>query len=743
MDASDEVCHQPPPPNVANMSDRGVTTDDIQDVDLEVVLDGDYLLNLIGADDGTDGDDGAPATGLMRALDEYPLLSGGDSATNDAIMLKIKDASIKGMDSSSPGESPRTRDADGQNAVDFACHEERLEDVILEEGYASDDSVDLSDDWTYRSPEWTAARRDLMIALDTFDQTRKAIEQEKTRGHQNQLKLVEAVKQGQFYYKQFKAMKLSGIGLEADYKKAKEEFLSAIADLKDTSEGNERFRRQAEALEAALSTNLLAKERKFHELKSAQVFRSLNSFKTEVQLLRRAAYEKNRSVRRSKKVAMGITEPDEAITMWDTVISEARAAHVAWQNTMQALERGLTFVPEDEQDWWGRASQSVKHSLYGEMVAVRWYIAMKAECRAKVNEGHIRSSTEESLYSSWQLALLTVTETVNAWHDVCEILRQCINDIEDIFEEWWLEKLNSSVQAEAYWSDLRETMNDYIIVRFPTEATVVSAHSEESSNFDVRVTDDISSSSSFVHQAAIKRAASGGSVGSGSCASSITMSAALENSVNRLSSIKSVYGSLSTVDFDDWLESEPRLRRSTVPMSADACRRMQQVSDSMAEASAERCRIRSVHASLMSDDMNSRQELLSHSCFHEADVARAELLQMYMTHKRVSIIILGKLASVVSLDNAASKKYADLVLCEALEDSHMDAVEARLRRDDWQRRIAVDSIVVLETRALRNQAALGNDLVEKIRTRRNHLRAKSVLRADEKAFTAAWGIAKR
>jgi hypothetical protein len=738
---------------------------------------------------------------FMQMKEENIILEGLTEAVKEEIESKLMEWQLQYLERQRQDSVDSSEQ--GQNAPD---DKSRLEDVIIEEGYQSDDSLEdmqeNKDNWLEESEAWRNARRDLMVALETYEQTRIAIEKEKVEGKRREQEQAAVVMEKRFYYQQMRALKTSGM-IHSGYTEVKESFRNDINKLESIRRENQRFISQSEALEAALSANLLSKERIFHQLKALKTktaSATTEGTKGEAQQLRKIAYERNRIVRKTKAVALSASSPMEALPLWQVAIEEATEAVAAWEQTMAALQVGMEAAALEERGWWERAMASVKHSYFAEMVTVQWYNAKRAECMARIHEQYLvqapQNINQDWLHQTWLNALDKVKETVGAWHAVCEQFRLRMDSIDEGFAQWWMERLSASVQIEAYWTELLDAMCDFYTARFGLNP--MGPASEVGVDMGIGsediVADDTREGANRKTSAAVSKANAGqdehllreastislASVASSGSFSTVNLSnearATMATTLSRISSARS-HLSDQRVELDDWQESESSIRISRRSIVLGVSPEQEQYEDDQHEQQIEkqrsdlwtgesrehkaeehkrlvlqrvnqttkyRAQIMRTHSKLLTDDMRTRQELAISSCFAEVDLARADLLQYYLSNNnRVNITILRKIAHPYTVGNAAVKQYTDMVRLEAINDSRMSSAEARIRREDWQRRIAADARVVEETKDLRNQAAAGSDMLEKIRTRRDHLRAKAIHNADQSAYAMAWVLPSR
>jgi cell division protein FtsB len=662
---------------------------------------------------------------------------------------------------------------------------ELLEDILLEEDYnpssPRDNNLDAyttltsgsrsnsggatassaATDWIGYTKEYRFAKRELMVAMDTYEQTRKELQKERdlaTKKEEEQAVVTSKLKNELI---QLFELETTGLHVGPRYKVVRKQVEEEDAKLTQLRESNAILFSQYRALEDALMANMVEKEKAFKDLAMSSEEKELNEIKNEVQQYRQGAYERGMAVIEAREQSTNAPSDEKAVSLWDETIALSKEAKSSWFRALSIAQFGLVKAPEDEKGWWQRSSETIKNSMYMSTVACQFYVAKRAECVYRLSDKENRSSTalrattgnDAAVQARWRALLARVHEAASAWHEVSKLFRQHMDDVDDIFEGWWSDKLCAAVEVEDLWSELADTMQDYIRVRFsktPPPAPPVNKGIKKSSS----ASQDSLSSFNFTNEVDFY-GVKVDSLNSRLLSHKIELNDCFFDGTENLNSRHQV----DTIDLDfdvnpsvtiavarqqqlrQLQQQHQQQRQSQITRGAS---RVSQLSERQSLYSSRS--FSSAYAS-MSEDMQMRRDLAIQGCFAEADVARQELIGsgdnniLSSTSSMLSITALAKIARTLALNNAAIKQYRDMVRFEALEDAKLPPEEARRRREDWQKRIAADSMHVFETRMLRNQAAKGsNNFVERVSTKREHLRARAILQADEAAYNAAWSV---
>jgi hypothetical protein len=149
--------------------------------------------------------------------------------------------------------------------------------------------------------------------------------------------------------------------------------------------------------------------------------------------------------------------------------------------------------------------------------------------------------------------------------------------------------------------------------------------------------------------------------------------------------------------------------------------------------------LRGANNGKMRAEMIARQEEDINAVFDEANHARASFANYYTSKVRHKSLLV-MYCNAALMERTARKKYGAQVMAAALDDVKVGRKHAY---EDWKNRVACDTLVVLETRALKVASVSGNvtpksATLQKKKHLWNHCRAKSILKSDRKAFLKAW-----
>jgi hypothetical protein len=616
--------------------------------------------------------------------------------------------------------------ADSTAAV--CCEEGLLEEVLLEDEYnVHDTSVDAliattdgpstdtnSELVSCGTKEFRIAKREMLTAMETFDQTRKVIEDEQAAAMKAEKELQKLVKQLQSELLQLFELQSTGIHVGNKYTSVKNRVETEERRLDLLKENNGILYAQFRLLEEALVSSLQDKERRLLELTQTSAERELDVIKREMLQLRQAAYERGLSAATAREKALSAAAGSEALMQWEDATVASASAKACWYRVLSIAKFGLLKAPEEEKGWWERASEAIKNALYTETVAFQWITARKLEGIFYTNDlllepDNVRGCSDDALRDRWREHLVRATETAGAWHHVAQLFREYIHDVDEVFESWWSEKLQCSEDVERVWAEVADTIDDFVFaprdVGKDVEANVrANADSYSFSQFNYCNSADIF----FIKMASLK---------------------------TRLLRQKFNWDDCDPSRCCDEVDIDPSHHLSTnIGENVSSDFRRPEARDHKLWRSDSNV------YNTMSEDMKARQDMALDGCFGAADASRANLLKYYEQRGAVSVTALGKVAHTISLNNAAIRKYKEMVRFEAIEDAKLSLEEARLRREDWKKRITADSLAVFETRMIFTRKSRGDSYLERITAKRNYLRAKAVLQADEVAFNAAWSV---
>jgi hypothetical protein len=163
-----------------------------------------------------------------------------------------------------------------------------------------------------------------------------------------------------------------------------------------------------------------------------------------------------------------------------------------------------------------------------------------------------------------------------------------------------------------------------------------------------------------------------------------------------------------------------------------SCERVKEI---LIEETSEASKLRSDGIFHMSYEMVSRQENEIKSAFDSVDHIRAELAELYVNKVTCSLDKILLLYSKASLKEICARNvYANMVMISAQNDVKLNNSNAMY---DWIYRIQNDTNVLNESQRLKDSQ---NTTSTAINIRKKNLfnlnRAKAILKADQKAFTA-------
>lgn len=604
--------------------------------------------------------------------------------------------------------------------------DEMLEDVMLDEEYninVSDVSTDstlpdatealtgqtVHSDISSCSAECRTAKRNLVIAVETFDQTKKVIENERLAALKAEHDQQKRVKHLRNELMQIFELQSTGIPVGNNFEDVKNKVEVEEMRLGSIQENNRVLFSQYEALEEALVESVRDKEQRLLELTQTSAERELADIRREMLQFRQAAYDKTLIAMNAREKAMSCSlDADNDLSRWAVASDASKTAKAAWFRVLSISQYGLLKAADEDKGWWARTAEIVKNALHTETVAYHWIEARKAEYIFRFNSS--AALPLDTVHGSdgkgrtlWEALWKQANETTCAWHMVSKLFREFVNDVDEVFHTWWSEKLVLSEEVEGFWADLTDAIHDFNTVNLINNKRQLPPKKckDESVNFiDFNFNGDVG----YV--------------------------------ALRIESLKSRALNHSFIwDDGEGLVSENGEDRYVDPTFN------QIASASISRKESEtHLRLRSYAHMAMSEDMRIRQETAISGCFREADVCSKELLQSCDQRGGIRIAALAKIAHIWMLNNAAIRNYRDMVRFEAIEDAKMDPEEARIRREDWRKRVAADSLVVFDKRLVYKSACTGGSYLQKTAAKRDYLRAKAILQADEEAFNAAWSI---
>eukprot|EP01034_Spumella_vulgaris_P023650 gene23650-29891_t len=155
--------------------------------------------------------------------------------------------------------------------------------------------------------------------------------------------------------------------------------------------------------------------------------------------------------------------------------------------------------------------------------------------------------------------------------------------------------------------------------------------------------------------------------------------------------------------------------------------------------------LRGANNSAMRAEMIARQEEDIRAAFDEANHARAAFANYYTSKVRHKSMLVMYCNAALT-ERTARKKYGSLVMSAAQDDVRVGRKHAY---EDWKNRVACDTLVVLETRALKTASSTSTSTTSSSSPKNsstlqrkkhlwNHCRAKSILKSDRRAFLRAW-----
>jgi hypothetical protein len=615
--------------------------------------------------------------------------------------------------------------------------------------------------WHMASKDWVTARRDALVASKTYEETLKATAFERQKGFLFEQQLVEEVKlKDKEFVLIYRCEQNTGlIGSEA-LTRARRSLESAEEKLATARRDNTKFLHDSLELETMLGKLKIQKENIYHKLMLTNEERDIAEIKEECQDLRRAAYVADKLVTILHDNAK--QSPDnEAIILWDDVILKTKDAEFSWFRTMNSYQSGLAKVASNAKDWWERAIETSKNAVYVKRIAVTWYEARKAECMARLAEAAVSRIESDVVVSTelWDDALAKAGAVALLWSNAADGGRSCRDVVHEVFQDWWDEKVVAAEELKAVWGEFHNLLidtrcNDSLDIDSKAEGASSAVLKPDDSGVSAAVEKALGSPAAKVYMKnTAKQDLSGSSSSEEGCLST----------ASRVESLKARI-SYNTVDLEDSMESS---RRKTAqkplfslnifnqspkpsPKKEEVCpfTRAQQtqmedlrVQSLALEAEGERKRLRSAQQGVMTPAMSARQEETIRICFENANMAKAKLLYNWKEPKGVTLlpgIWLSRIASTVSVNKSAERNYAAAVRREAVEDSKKDPRIAVQLKEDWRRRIQADRNVVMRCRQIKEEANSSKDVTFRIRTQRDHVRAKAILEGDLAAYNAAW-----
>jgi hypothetical protein len=625
--------------------------------------------------------------------------------------------------------------------------------ALSEEEEADIVRLSQSSVWQMASKDWVTARRDALTAAKTYEETMKAIAFEKQKAFLHEQQLVETVKlKDKEFVLIYRCEQNTGlIGSEA-LTRARQALEEAEESLISVKKDNAKFLHDSLDLESILGKLKLQKEKVFAKLMLSNEERNVAEIREESQELRRAAYAADKLVTVLHDNAKQSSD-SEAIILWDDVVLKAKEAEFAWFRTLNCYQSGLTKAPKDSKNWWERAIETSKNAIYVKRVAINWYEARKAECLARLAEAAVSSASSHSIVMStelWDDAISKAMTVVDQWNRAAEGCRSYVDIVHDVFQDWWMEKLQAAVELEAVWTEFHNLVMQSRRHGFDTKANGNVDVAEAATAHFGSSSPSSSAKSKSLHSE--EPAAFGGD---------LSPRGSLMASSHRVESLKSRI-SYNTVDLEDSMESSRRSiavkplftldiftmsPQKLSPVKDEPCSDVLhefeelEVQKVAMEAETERKQLRSAQQGIMSPAMCARQEATIRVCFESANIAKAKLMQTWKQPKGVTLlpgIWLSRIASSMSANKAAERNYAMAVRLEAVEDSKKDPRIANKLKEDWQNRVLADRNVVMQTRQRRDEANATQDFVQRIKANRDLLRAKAILEGDIAAFNAAW-----
>jgi hypothetical protein len=321
--------------------------------------------------------------------------------------------------------------------------------------------------------DWSIARRDSLIAENTYTETMKAIEKSRAEFDMRYKALTDSVtlKDKRFVELHEECVRMTGKICSEVTDRARVELEEEEGRLSKFKVEYDHFVREAEKLELELLKVKDQKERLYQLSLMSGNERKLAKLKEQAQSLRYAAHKLDLEIASLQDKALSMTD-DDAQLKYDDILEKTRIAEHAWIGTLAAFKFGLEQVSVHHRDWWLRAMDSVKNSYLIKVIENHWFEARKCECSARIAEKELNQKygyTQVPANEDWKqaIAVATTTNTVYLWHHVAHLIRNYLDDLHEIFHGWWLRQLKQCVEYEANWTDFCALLEDRAVVATP------------------------------------------------------------------------------------------------------------------------------------------------------------------------------------------------------------------------------------------------------------------------------------